>query len=1013
MKKSRSGVHDRAPIREEEKMKKRITLLLAMLMLIGVFIVQTAGASDYDYILFYNSGYINIFTGSNTIPQGSVIVAAQYDGDTLVKSKIYDTSLCEDDDSPSVKKIDVRRDFNKFGAKVKFMLWNSAEDMRPLCSLAETTIGSLLESGEKYGWIMDASEKSGKTLVKLYSMDNEVIEAPLASIVHLWGPADTCDALYDAQDAGQKILSAIANDEFVKCGDYSVRLVKYLLNDANEISKFYCAVNSQEAGALTVSASNFKGYPLVSGSVGGYILNDGITEFNVPREKDAEILNNTENYSAGTVDAENYAIAEIGSSRDYTLGEFSNTIYPNVLINFTSSLAPAFDEMDSSGSGPMPVLVNSFENAKSEFVLSAYIGSDIPAALSLPKKAAIGELKDSVWASNWRMYGVNTLWNTDMNTTPDGVIEEGDTVLCQGNKLFAKYVSASKLYNHIVNGTEYGIIGARPSKSAARSSYYLGKLESKGMTKQRLWVKLDCADNNFFFSEGKVINRVWFNKTTGEIETDTTNLAGLRPFNAETKTGDILFISLAGGTGNVSCITAYHFADGPNDGKEILVEPPIIDKKRLQEGEKYGWIMDAYDNADGETVVKLYTQDNEAAEMKLAGSVDYWAPEATANVRTDKTEVSAAIKGLISDDKFINVKISSKSSPIRLVKYSAEDNIISKLYCAVDAAKTDSEAAVVADPVNLMGFAPSAGAVNNRLIGGSGIVEFNVPADASDMTDAGAYSVGTADTKNYVVGETGSFRNFITGEYVYGYEAGIIVNFISSPKMIASFGEMDTTGSGPEIMVVDEVNTVTDADGKHVYEIKGYFGGSKVSVTTNERTNVGRAKKNLYNRVGGQTVFDAEELWNANSPLDVSLAGFIKQGDIILYTPDGSLVIQYASAADAKFDAEGRFIPESIRTINGNGYYSAVRVSYYFGAIEAVDYLDDSTAFVKIANSSNNICFDTSKMIDLVNISKDGGVTVSKEAVTVSDLENGDYLLVNLADKSTNIKSLIVYRTEK
>lgn len=428
----------------------------------------------------------------------------------------------------------------------------------------------------------------------------------------------------------------------------------------------------------------------------------------------------------------------------------------------------------------------------------------------------------------------------------------------------------------------------------------------------------------------------------------------------------------------------------------------------LQSGENYGWIMSIYDSENKEdTLVTLYTQDGKTVEAKLGSSLDYWAPTATESIRlTDESEIKDEINKLKSNAAFVQMG----STPIKLVKYKTNaSNELSRLYCAVNASTVEDKNALRINPTNLNGSAAVNGAVNGYNIS-DGILEFTVPKVAEDMKTASNYSVGEATASNYVVRENGSSRDYIIGEFD-GIAVTLIINFKSSASAKAEYTEMGTADSGPAIMVVDTVAEGYDDDNDMpIYEISGYTGGSSVSVTTNKNTNVGSARKELFTRSNNQTYFGFDELWNAPAANGKSLTEFIKKGDILLYTTDGRVLLRYASAAEAKFSDEGVFDESSIPTINGNGYYGTARVSYYFGQVE--DSGLDGNAYVKTTNRTDNIIFDPSQVIDVVTINKNGKVTIEKETATVSEIEKGDYLLVNIVDKNSSIKSMIIYRIE-
>lgn len=442
----------------------------------------------------------------------------------------------------------------------------------------------------------------------------------------------------------------------------------------------------------------------------------------------------------------------------------------------------------------------------------------------------------------------------------------------------------------------------------------------------------------------------------------------------------------------------------------------------LQSGEKYGWIMAMYNSVNGEdTVVNLYTQEGKSVELTLADRVDFWGKDDTASTSMKASDVKAALTSGTGDS--ISIKdsaflyMSNKTTPIRLIKYrSNANNEISRIYCAIDAAKSTEAirkaGALIINPSNLNGVAARSGSVSGYTIA-DGIVEFSAPLQIADMKSASNYEIGEAVSSNYIVRENGSSRDYVIGEFD-GIAANIVIKFTSSADGKASYTEMGTAEGGPSIMVVEKVAEGYDSDNEvPIYSISGYTGGSATTVKTNKNTVVGNAQKTLTIRENNQQYFagfkKGEELWNAPEAATGTFP--IRKGDIIVYTGDGRVILRYASAADAKFDEEGNFIESSIPVINGDGVPgSSTRVAFYFGQVQDSG-LEDA-AYVKMTNCNENITFSPDIKIDVVTISSNGNVKLEKDAIYSSDLEIGDYLMIYLVEKRTTVKSMMVYRFE-
>lgn len=428
----------------------------------------------------------------------------------------------------------------------------------------------------------------------------------------------------------------------------------------------------------------------------------------------------------------------------------------------------------------------------------------------------------------------------------------------------------------------------------------------------------------------------------------------------------------------------------------------------LQSGESYGWIMSIYDSDDKEdTIVKLYTQDGKAVEAKLGSSLDYWAPTATeAEKLTNEDKITTEVNKLKSSSAFIKMG----STPIKLVKYKLNSsNELSRIYCAVDATKVSDTSALRINTSNLNGVAALNGAVNGYNIT-DGILEFSVPNSEADMKTASNYSVGEVTSSKYVVRENGASVDYVIGEFKNSINANLLITFTASGSAAAAFTDMDSANSGPSVMVVDTIAEGYDDDNDlPIYSITGYTGGSKVSITTNKNTNVGVfTTQSIWSSSNNGRNYAPTSVWTAKDSSD-SLAKYIAKGDIILYTTDGKLIARYASASkDITFtDGEVSSLPV---TIGNNANKSSSRVAYYFNKVLDHDLTD--VAYVKLDGVTNNIIFDSSTAIDVVTISTSGKVEIDKETASISEVEDGDYMFVNYADKGSVIKSMIIYRIE-
>ena len=436
----------------------------------------------------------------------------------------------------------------------------------------------------------------------------------------------------------------------------------------------------------------------------------------------------------------------------------------------------------------------------------------------------------------------------------------------------------------------------------------------------------------------------------------------------------------------------------------------------LQSGEKYGWIMSGYESEDGnDYIVYMMTQDGTAVEMKLASNLDLWTVDGQTSY-SSKEEAASAVDTLISTNEFLRLNNGTDTTPIRLVKYkSNSSNAISRLYCAVDSTIVSDESALRIDPTNLNGKASMGDAVKGYKIA-DGIIEFTAPMNLEDMDDPSNYGVGEVTSSAYVVRETGSTRNYVIGEFENSTSATILVNLAASANAAAVFTDMDSAGSGPLAMVIDEISEGIDADDNPIYTIEGYVGGTEVSVTTNKNTNVGNLTASLWTGTNNGRNFDAPTVWNAadDEYEDEKLTEHLHKGDLILYTSDGRLIAKFA---DAKLFGD--------HILNGTAYSmplgnfpnkSTSRVGYYFNYLTEWDLGD--TAWIKINGYSDAIYFDPSKLMDVVTISSKGNVDIDTDGATISDLvtydpetKTGDFIYVSTANKGS-IADIIVFRFE-
>ena len=768
--------------------KKFLTAALSALL---ISLPAAAFAADAEPEMKYDHGVVSI--ENNAQPEGgNVLIGAQYDDEgRMVKVRLYDVTGKE--------RVSVGSDFAP-NSSVKFMLWDDLSEMESAAKAEETRTEptpSVLKDGESYGWVISVYDnEAGKTVVKLMTA-NGAKDYVIADDISVWLPGNAGTGLqnYEGNSKGEPVSIETAADAIKEINNYEtetdasgkatvinptdylvsldyrgsgyeIRLVKYAANDNGELSKLYYAVDAAEIednDALRVDINNLSGLPPVCGTVQGYLISDGITEFNVPNNYEA--MSDPYNYSVGSVDSSNYVISETGSVRNYLVGGFINAAQPTFVINFMNiNDDPAqFTEMDSAGAGPDMMIADNTKalgldrQGNPVYKINGYL-NNAKASVETNKNTSIGQMTTSFWSqmNNGRNFDAQTVWTTADNggDNPDTIISKGDTLLYMpSGRVIAKYIDASALYDYVVNGTEMdpNPIGEHNNNSSARVGFWFGAVSENGRTAESTWIKLDDISETFFVPDDKVINLVEIDKNTGEISivSDGMRSDKLLPFDKETNTGDYMYISSAN-KGGLKDVTVYRFTDGTRQPENLENPKPL---SKLGEGESYGWVISVYDSDDGEnTMIKLMTADG-AVDYPVSESADIWLPGQSEPGYTGG--IGAALKS-VEYTKVMNSIYDSSGTEVRLVKYGTNSSgEISKLYYAINSSLTDDENAVTVHTINLRGTPARMGAVGGYMVT-DGIIEFNVPNDTAHMEDTANYSVKQVKASEYVVPENGT-----------------------------------------------------------------------------------------------------------------------------------------------------------------------------------------------------------------------------------------------------------------
>ena len=354
---------------------------------------------------------------------------------------------------------------------------------------------------------------------------------------------------------------------------------------------------------------------------------------------------------------------------------------------------------------------------------------------------------------------------------------------------------------------------------------------------------------------------------------------------------------------------------------------------------------------------------------------------------------------------------------IRLVKYKANSsNSISKIYFAVDKKKVDDISALRVDRQDMNGGSYP---VVSGLVGGykiaDGMMELSVPKTNADMKNADNYKLGEVVSSAYAVRENGSSRNFVVGEFDKSGVPTILINYTASADALASMNDLDTAGNNP-IIVVDEVFEGVDEEDNPVYTVNGYNSGAEVSFTTTKSAVLGKLNASGDKDIMTQSprAYSTKQLWNAQDSSS-KLSDFLSEGDIIIQT-GGDKILLVVDVDDLKGAVlDDQEIDKSSAMPFGAWNPYPTRNAFTYGPL--LDSSLDAEARMEVDAASWNVLqFDAAKLMDTIEITKDGKVTIDTEGSTIADVqsfdaatETGDYVFARFADKGS-LQEIVVYR---
>lgn len=439
----------------------------------------------------------------------------------------------------------------------------------------------MLQSGEKYGWIMDSyeSEDGNDYIIYMMTTDGKAVEMKTGSNLDYWAPtATSAEKLSGTSTISNTISKLLSANSFIKESNAStpIRLVKYKVNSSNVLSRLYCAVDStvvSDKDALRIDKTNLTGKPVISGLVGGYNIGDGILEISVP--KNVTDMKNTDNYSFGEVTASTYAVRENGSSRSFVVGEFLDSGAPTLLINLTvsSDALANLGDIDTNANNPVMVVeevnVGIDEDDNEVYVVSGYVNG-AEASFTTTKNTVLGKIStSSAIINSARDYLTTTMWDAHNGAASaysgmkfTDMIEEGDLVLYDTGERLIQLLDADDVYDVVQNGkSKSGLLFGGFNPFTARNMFAFGALnEAKLDDTAIIELDIDSSLSTIQFDSSRLMDTIEINIKSGKatIDTDGSTISDLETFDTETKTGDYVYARFAD-KGTLQEVVVYRF----------------------------------------------------------------------------------------------------------------------------------------------------------------------------------------------------------------------------------------------------------------------------------------------------------------------------------------------------------------------------------------------------------------------------------------------------------------------
>lgn len=399
----------------------------------------------------------------------------------------------------------------------------------------------------------------------------------------------------------------------------------------------------------------------------------------------------------------------------------------------------------------------------------------------------------------------------------------------------------------------------------------------------------------------------------------------------------------------------------------------------LSSSEKYAIVANAYVEENGEPTIRLFNQDGESLTLKLASTVNYWGPRDTEASQTDAEDIIAVVS---VDSLFLQCD----GNPVKLCKYRTNSKgEVSYLYFAVEA--TDANANTSA--LRMYNNGTNASLANTSSVGGAvagyyiedGIVEFTVPDQATERSNPGNYSVGTASKSAYTVYDGGVNVSFAIADFVNTRYPSVLVKFEAGSNSVAPLTDIDTAANNGTFMLAD-ISEAVDAEGNEVFELRGYTGGAEVTYTTMSNTGVYDIN---VSGMGDQREYTGDCIFDATQDDPSVFTSEINLGDIFIVEGNGRTLGRLVNVEDvARTAVTGE--DGAVIAVNGVSYNQGSRDTYFGGFVTEVDIAD--SAFLTITDqamaNSGGVAYDTSAVFNYVTLTVDGNGNIVNTKVDKS-----------------------------